>query len=329
MSNDQTPNVPAERDRREAVREKAQQVKARQTRLRIVRRSLIGVGAAAVVAVGAVAVTYAVSSNGSRSQALPDAASDDGFVVSSATGLADPLAEQTVDGDASTLAAGATPTVTPEAETTPTPSPTTTAAPVDIRVYVDYLSTEARQFQVANAEQLSKWVDEDAATLTYYPVAMLTSKSNGTKYSLRAAGASACVATHASDRFFAFNHELLTNQPAVDSEGYSDEQLADMAQGTGVSDIATVRSCIEDETYTGWAKAATDRAIKGLPDTKGLALTTLPTVLVNGTPYVGHMDDPKEFAQFVLTIDSNAYYSTATPTPSVTPSATPSETPAG
>ncbi|MDQ1076262.1 MULTISPECIES: thioredoxin domain-containing protein [Microbacterium] len=323
MSNDQTPNVPAERDRREAVREKAQQVKARQARLRVLRRSLIGVGAAAVVAVGAVAVTYAVSSNGSRPQALPAAATDDGFLVSSATGVPDPLAPQAVDGDASTLAAGAT----PEPATTPTPAPTSTAAPVDIRVYVDYLSTEAREFQVANAEQLSKWVDEDAAKLTYYPVAMLTSKSNGTKYSLRAAGASACVATHASDRFFAFNHELLTNQPAVDSEGYSDQQLADMAQGAGVSDVATVRSCIEDETYTGWAKAATDRAIKGLPDTKGLALTTLPTVLVNGTPYVGHMDDPKEFAQFVLTIDSNAYYSTATPTP--TPSATPTATPAG
>jgi protein-disulfide isomerase len=327
MSNDQSPNVPAERDRREAVREKAQQVKARQARLRVLRRSLIGAGAAAVVAVGAVAVTYAVSSNGSRPQALPAAATDDGFLVSSATGVPDPLAPQAVDGDASTLAAGATPTPTPEPATTPTPTPTSTAAPVDIRVYVDYLSTEAREFQVANAEQLSKWVDEDAAKLTYYPVAMLTSKSNGTKYSLRAAGASACVATHASDRFFAFNHELLTNQPAVDSEGYSDQQLADMAQGAGVSDVATVRSCIEDETYTGWAKAATDRAIKGLPDTKGLALTTLPTVLVNGTPYVGHMDDPKEFAQFVLTIDSNAYYSTATPTP--TPSATPTATPAG
>jgi len=327
MSNDQTPNVPAERDRREAVREKAQQVKARQTRMRIVRRSLIGIGAAAVVAVGAVGVTYAVSSNQSRSQALPETASDDGFVVSSATGIADPLAAQAVDGDASTLAAGATPSPAPTAE--PTPSSTTTAAPVDIRVYVDYLSTEAREFQMANAEQLSKWVDEDAATLTYYPVAMLTSKSNGTKYSLRAAGASACVATYASDRFFAFNHELLTNQPAVDSEGYSDEKLADMAQGAGVSDVPTVRSCIEDETYTGWAKAATDRAIKGLPGTKGLALTTLPTVLVNGTPYVGHMDDPKEFAQFVLTIDSNAYYSTATPTPTAAPSTTPSATPAG
>lgn len=317
MSHDQSPNVPAERDRREAVREKAQQVKAKQTRWRIARRSLVAVGAVAVIAVGAVGVSAALNSREARSQALPAAAPDDGFVVKTATGVADPLAHQTVDGDSTTMSTEATPSAAP------TPEPTGTAAPVDIRVYVDYMSTEAHEFEAANATQLSKWVDDGAATLTYYPVAMLTSKSNGTKYSLRAAGAAACVATHAEDRFFAFNHELLTNQPAVDSDGYSDEQLADMAQGAGVSDVATVRDCIEDETYTAWAKAATDRAIKGLPGTKGQALTATPTVLVNGTEYVGNMDDAKEFAQFVLTVDSNAYYSTATPSPSPTASATP------
>lgn len=314
MSHDETPHVPAERDRREAVREKAQQVKAKQTRWRIARRSLLAIGAVAVIGVGAVGVSAALNSREARSQALPDAASDDGFVITSASQVADPLAEQTVDGSAATMAAGAAaPT------TAPTPEPTGSAAPVDIRVYVDYMSTEAREFQAANATQLSKWVTDGAASLTYYPVAMLTSKSNGTKYSLRAAGAAACVATHDSDRFFAYNHELLTNQPAVDSDGYSDQQLADMAQGAGISDIATVRECIEDETYTAWAKAATDRAIKGLPDTKGQALTATPTVFVNGTEYVGSMNDAKEFAQFVLTVDSNAYYSTATPTPTPTP----------
>ncbi|KLD30632.1 hypothetical protein TB15x_23575, partial [Xanthomonas perforans] len=74
MSNDQSPNVPAERDRREAVREKAQQVKAKQTRWRIMRRSLLGVGAVAVIAVAAVGVSFALNSREARSQALPDAA---------------------------------------------------------------------------------------------------------------------------------------------------------------------------------------------------------------------------------------------------------------
>ena len=39
-------------------------------------------------------------------------------------------------------------------------------------------------------------------------------------------------------------------------------------------------------------------------------------VLVNGMPYVGALDDPKEFAQFVLTSASDAYYKTPTATPS-------------
>ncbi len=192
------------------MREKAQQVKARQTRARIVRRVLLVVGAIAVVAVGAAGVTYALSSRDARSSALPHAASDDGFVVTAATGIADPRADQTVDGNASALAAEATPTPTP----TPTPSPTSTAAPVDIRVYVDYLSSEAREFQLANAEQLSKWVSQDAASLTYYPVAMLTSKSNGTKYSLRAAGCAALFRDPRVGQVLRLQHELLINQPA-------------------------------------------------------------------------------------------------------------------
>jgi len=319
MSHDQSPTVPSERARREAVREKAQQVKARQTRARVARTLLVGVAGVAVVAAGAVGVTWAVTSDGSRPQALPEAASDDGFVVTAASGVADPLADQSVEGNAATPVPEAAPTEA-EAEAEATPQPTTTAAPVDIRVYVDYLSTEAREFQSANADQLSKWVGDDAASLTYYPVAMLTSKSNGTKYSLRAASAAACVATHDPDDFFSFNHELLMKQPVVDSDGYSDKELADLAQGAGAS--PTVRECIEDETFTGWAKAATDRAIKGLPDTGGEALTGTPTIFVNGTKYVGSPSDPKEFAQFVLTVDSNAYY-TSTPAPTPTTQTTP------
>ena len=200
---------------------------------------------------------------------------------------------------------------------------------VDIRVYVDYLSTGSHHFQVANVQQLSKWVSEDAATLTYYPVAMLTAKSNGTKYSLRAASAAACVATHSPDAFFAFNNALLTGQPEVDSDGYTDIELANMAQASGVESPKVVRSCIEKQAFASWAKSATERALQGLPDTQDGALTGTPMVFVNGEQYVGALDDPKEFAQFVLTSASDAYYSTPTPTPTATPSesATPTPTP--
>jgi hypothetical protein len=53
----------------------------------------------------------------------------------------------------------------------------------------------------------------------------------------------------------------------------------------------------------------------------GVALTTAPMVLVNGTQYVGALDDPAEFSQFVLTLASDE--PTQTPSPTPTPAATP------
>ncbi|MGP3534839.1 DsbA family protein [Microbacterium sp. RD1] len=318
MSNDETPQVPATRHRREAVREKAQLVQAKQSRSRWVRRAVVGVAALIVVAGGTFAVIWAFTEMGPKPLVKPFAAQDDGFAITSVTGVADGQ-DATVDDSTGQ----ADPEVTAE-EPTPTPTPTVASA-VDIRVYVDYLSTGAREFQIANSAQLKKWVSQDAATLTYFPVAMLTSKSNGTKYSLRAAGAAACVATYSPDTFYAYNDELLRKQPAVDSDGMSDDELADLAQAAGVTASKVVRTCIEEGSFAAWARSATDRALNGIPDTDGVALMGTPTILVNGTPYVGDLSDPKEFAQFVLTVASDAYYRTPTPTPTPSPSASAEE----
>ncbi len=328
MSNDDPSHVPAKRDRREAVREKAQHVHAQQTRARLIRRTVITTAVVAVVAVAAIVVTWVVSSAVTKPLASPLNVADDGFRVTAVTGVA----------SAPDALLDATPTPEPSEEpaadeTEPTPEPTEAAgvSSVDIRVYVDYLSEGSKAFQLANVQQLTTWVDEDAATLTYFPVAMLTSKSNGTKYSLRAASAAACVATHAPDSFFAFNHALLEQQPGVDTDGLDDRALADLAQAIGVDSPKVVRECIEEGKYMTWAKSATERALKGIPDTDDISLTGTPTVLVDGKPYVGSLTDPAEFAQFVLTISSDAYYRTPTPTASPeaseTPEATPSPTP--
>lgn len=307
MSSDDSSNAP--RERRDAVREKALQVQARQKRTHLIRTATISATVLAVVAVAAIVITWTVSSSASRPMLQPSNQTNDGFVVTDATGLPE---------TGGPLSGTPTPTPTAEAaEDEATPEPTDQPV-IDIRVYVDYLSTGSRDFQMANAPQLARWVGEEAATLTYYPVAMLTAKSNGTKYSLRAASAAACVATHSPESFFAFTHAMLSQQPEVDSDGYADSELADMAVASGADHPKVVRSCIENESYAPWAREATERALQGLPDTQ-VALTAAPMVLVNGTPYVGALDDPKEFAQFVLTVASDAYYSTATPTPTATP----------
>ncbi len=328
MSSDESPNVPAERHRRHAVREKAQQVQAQQSRARVIRTASIATAIVAVVAIAAVVVTWAVTSATSQPLVNPANVTDDGFVVTTVSGVGSADESGTVDDEAAAQSLEAVPVETATPTPTPTPTPAAAEQPVvDIRVYVDYLSTGSHDFQVANVQQLSKWVSEGAATLTYHPVAMLTAKSNGTKYSLRAAAAAACVATHSPDTFFAFNNALLAEQPEVDSDGYTDVEIADIAQARGVESPKVVRSCIEKQEFASWAKSATERALQGLPDTEDVALTGTPMVLVNGIPYVGALDDPKEFAQFVLTSASDAYYSTPTPTASPTATPTPTVTP--
>ena len=315
MSNE-SPNTPVPRDRREAVREKAQRVHVRQSRARVIRRVSLIVGIAAVVTVVAVVVTWTVTSSANRPQLSPTNVTDDGFAIATATASLSPVAPDvdSIPEPAPTEAAPA------EVAQTAEPTPTPTARPVvDIRVYVDYLSPGAREWQLANTKQLTSWVNEGAVTLAYHPVAMLTAKSNGTKYSLRAAGAVACVATHSPDTFFSFSNELLSRQPAVDADGFTDQQLAEIAIASGANAPKTLRTCIESETFAGWARAATERAVAGIPDTDGVSLTGTPMILVNGEPYVGALGDPAEFSQFVLSSASDEFYKTQTPTPTPTP----------
>ena len=316
MSSDETPNVPTPRNSREAVREKAQKVHAQQSRVRVMRRIILG--AIAVVAVGAIgtAITLAVSAQVSKPQLTPGGMDDDGILVSelsastaSEDGAAAPSPDETDAGG----------------ETTPTPAPTTSST-VDIHIYVDYLSPDAGEFERANARQLVNWISEGAATVTYHPVALLTASSNGTKYSLRSAAAAACVATHSPAQFYAFNHDLLDDQPEMNTDGFSDEDLAAIAGAVGSDNVKSVRNCIENQDYVTWAKEATSRALEGpLVGSDDLVLTAAPMIVVNGEAYVGALDDPSEFSQFVLTVASDAYYATESPTPTPTP--TPTTTP--
>ena len=322
MSSDETPNVPARRDRREAVREKAAAVQARQRRGRLARIVVGSVVVAAVVVGAGVAVAWTLGESASQPQLSPTV-QDDGIVVDSIP--ASVLASFSGGGAADAPPASSD-AAAPDATEAATPEPTSTQQPLRVEVYVDYLSEASSDFQLANAQQLSEWVSEGAATISYHPVALLTGKSNGTKYSLRSAGAAACVATYAPTSFFAFNHRLLEQRPELDTDGLSDDDLAVLAQAVGVENSKRVARCIENASFVPWVQKATARALAEPVEGTDAALTG-PKVYVNGTPYNGDLTDAKEFAQFVLTLASEAYFSTPTPTPSVTPTTTPSPTP--
>jgi hypothetical protein len=323
MSSDETPHVPARRERREAVREKAAAVQARQRRARVIRTGVVATVVGVLVVGAGLTVAWTLTSDASQPELAPAGMQDDAIVIDTIS--ASVKASFSGGGADAPAALSTEQAPTAEAEDSAAPSPTPGRLTID--VYVDYLSESSAQFQLANAQQLTEWVSEGAATISYHPVALLTAKSNGTKYSLRAAAAAACVATHSPDTFFAFNHELLAEQPEIDTDGYSDEELATLARATGADNAKLVSTCIQEGSFVPWVQQATARALSApLGDTE--ATLTGPTVLVDGSPFVGDLADQKEFAQFVLTLASDAYYSTPTPTPTPSPTATTEPSPA-
>jgi protein-disulfide isomerase len=208
-----------------------------------------------------------------------------------------------------------TPALQPDAKPRPS-EPDTTGAIANIRVYVDYLCPLCGDFENANNEQIAQWVDSGAATVEIHPVAILTSKSAGTKYSLRAANAAACVANYSPDDFFAFSSALFVDQPEETSPGRSNDEIKAVVRESGVNTaLPSINSCIEDGTYESWVTAATNRALDGpIPNSSMESIIGTPTILVNGKPYTGSLEDPKEFASFVQ-VALGETYSTSTPTP--------------
>lgn len=286
--------------RREAAREKARRLREQQKRRERAGRVALQGGLALVVLAIVAVVALVLVPNLTPKPAGPGPANmaSDGLVVGE--GMV-----------AQTSAAMA-------ADSTPTPStPDTSTGTVDIRVYLDYLCPYCGQFETTNGEQIKEWVTSGAATVEIHPIAILTTRSNGTKYSERAANAAACVADRAPDSFFDFNALLFENQPAEGSDGLSDSELKGYAADAGVEDTEAVDSCIDDGSFVSWVKAATERATSGpLPGTEVERVSGTPTVLVNGEPYSGSLSDPDAFSSFVLSAAADSYSSgSPTPTP--------------
>ena len=192
---------------------------------------------------------------------------------------------------------------------------------VDIRIYQDYLCPYCKDFDTTNSAQIQKLVESGAATVEVHPIALLTSRSAGSQYSLRAMNAAACVANFSPNNFWAMNQELYVQQPAEGTTGLDNTAIKAIIAGTGAANTAAIDSCIDGKTFEKWAQSATDRALTGpLPGTQVKNVQGTPTVLVNGIQYQGSLTDPSVFNNFVLQVAA-ASLSTATPTP--TPAPTP------
>ncbi|CAN5377764.1 hypothetical protein BH11ACT3_BH11ACT3_23160 [soil metagenome] len=211
----------------------------------------------------------------------------------------------------------------------PVPSSANKPGVVDIQIYMDYLCANCGTFQQKNGDQLGTWVDSGAATVEFHPIALLTTKSAGTQYSLRAANAAACVAQFAPDKFYAFHTALLTDQPKEGSAGLDDAEIVKRAQAAGVGSMGSITDCIDDQRFKPWVQAATARAIDGpIPNSDVDAIAGQLTIIVNGKEFDYATMDPNEFAQFIVQAAGESFADDSTATPTPTPAPTDSATPA-
>ncbi|MFJ4219686.1 DsbA family protein [Curtobacterium luteum] len=282
--------------RREAARQRAQRHRTRQKRRQRGTRLGIQIGIGVVLLAAATIVTLVLVDSARPAGPGPSNMSQGGITIGQG------LKAQT---------AGATPSA----------SSSDGSGTVHITTYVDYLCPTCGQFEKANGEYIQGLVDSGAATVDIHPVAILANRSQGTKYSLRAANAAACVADRSPDQFFAFNTALFAEQPEEGTAGLSDADLVSVVRSVdGVRDQQAIADCIRDQTYARWVTERTNDVSDGkIPGTDLTSFPGTPLVLVNGQQY--QLTDPitnDDFRTFVLSA-AGSTDATATPTP--TPSA--------
>ena len=296
---------PTRNERREAAREKARILREEQRKRE--RRNKILIQGGIIVAVLAIAALIGTLIFQSVRPAGPGPQNmaSDGILLTA--------------GEGGGIVAVETPALAAGEEPTPT-EPDESGEVANIVVYLDYLCPFCGQFEATNSESIRTMVEEGAATLEVHPIAILTNKSSGTQYSLRAANAAACVAENSPDSFFDFNALLFQNQPDEGTAGLTDDQLKDLAGEAGVSDRSDIEKCIDDAQFKAWVQDATNRALtQKVPNSELASITGTPTVLVNGQQYAGNLEDPAEFQSFVLQATSATFNDSSTPTPTPTP----------
>jgi protein-disulfide isomerase len=166
---------------------------------------------------------------------------------------------------------------------------------VEVGVYLDYMCPVCGQFEDTNGASLDQLRESGDVTVVLHPVAILDRFSTGSQYSTRAASAAAWVADRAPEAMNEFNALMFAQQPAENTKGLTDEQIADLAEQAGVpADVAAgIADGTAAETFADWSATATslvtqDEALAG---ERGFGT---PTVTINGEVWGknGEWQDP-------------------------------------
>jgi protein-disulfide isomerase len=156
-----------------------------------------------------------------------------------------------------------------------------TKAPVDgapaLDIYTDFQCPACGQAETTLSTTLKEIIADGTAKVTFRSLKMLdtTNTSQNSRSSTRAAVAAACADTISSDYYFALMETIFQNQPEVEGDGWTDEQLGvDFPGQAGLAgeDLTKYQACYDKEQtgkfVTSVDSAATKANVRSTPTYK-------------------------------------------------------------
>lgn len=167
--------------------------------------------------------------------------------------------------------------------------------PVSLTIYTDYSSPDAATFLTVNDLLMRGLLDSGTATISIHPVALPELSGGDGDYAVRAANAAACVAEYTTASFWEFHVALFANQPTGPERSATDDDLVELAEGSGVDRMSEVDACIRNGTFEPWVE---DRSAE-VTGHGSLVVDRLPVVLADGRAYAGSISSNTEFRAFL------------------------------
>lgn len=152
------------------------------------------------------------------------------------------------------------PVATPEGMSAEQPylslgAPEDSGAPV-VEIHLDFMCPHCGSFEEINAEDLATMVENEEATVHIVPRRFMDAQSTSGDFSSRAANALVSVYADDPANALAFQKLVFANQPALGTEGLSNEELWAFAQEAGASE--QVKADIDAKTYQPWVRQVSD-----------------------------------------------------------------------
>lgn len=143
-------------------------------------------------------------------------------------------------------------------------------APVTVSIYQDFMCPYCGDFERANRDDLIAMVDSGAAKVEFHVMNFLDDASQGTRFSTRAANALVAIAKAEPDKVMAFNAALFESQPAENTAGLSDAEIATVARNVGVGNdvIATFAQLANEDFVNRSTSEAFSSGVTGTPTVK-------------------------------------------------------------